>query len=210
VVVEVGERGAAPVALVTGEPAAPLSRSTPGVDARDRTADRLLARVGLLEDAEPVFARGQNLPWVGAFLALALLAKDPLLGVAHQVFGGRLGPAFYGLRTVLVTLVLLALLRIKRPEHLRQHQAQGLGRVLGLDRAPEVKTLRRKLHALSPSLQGACLLEGLARARAAGYAAAARVVYLDGHVEVYTGQYPMGQVYAASRRGGCREPRARG
>jgi transposase-like protein len=187
------------VAGVTEATPTALNSSRAGTDPLDRTPDRDLARLGLLDDAEPVFAPGPHLAWVGGFLGLALLEKDPLLGVARQVFGKRLGAAFYGLRTVLVTLVLLALLRIKRPEQLRQHEAQGLGRVLGLDRAPEVKTLRRKLHALSPSLQGACLLEALARARAADYQAAARVVYVDGHVEVYTGQYPIGQVYAASR-----------
>jgi len=187
------------VARVEEATAVSLTSSRAGVDPLDRTPERVLARLGLLEDAEPVFAPGQHLPWVGGFLGLALLEKDPLLGVARQVFGGRLGAAFYGLRTMLVTLVLLALLRIKRPEHLRQHEAQGLGRVLGLDRAPEVKTVRGKLHALSAPLQGACLLERLARARAAEYGAEARVVYVDGHVEVYTGQYPIGQVYATSR-----------
>jgi len=130
---------------------------------------------------------------------LALLGKDPLLPVARRVFGASLGRGFYGLRSVMVTLVVLGWLRIKRPEQLRQYQAQGLGRVLGLDRVPEVKTLRRKLHALSPPLQGSCFLEQLAKERAAGYQQPARVVYLDGHVEVYTGHYPIGQVYAASR-----------
>jgi len=175
-----------------------LSSSTPGVDPLDRSADRALARLGLLADAPPVFAPGKDLPWVGAFLALALLEKDPLLKVASRVFGS-LGCAFYGLRTVMVTLVILALLRIKKPEPLRQHQAEGLGRVLGLDRVPEVKTLRRKLHALSQPLQGAGFLEAVARERAAGYQQPVRVVYVDGHVEVYTGHYPIGQVYAASQ-----------
>ncbi len=174
-----------------------LSSSTPGVDPLDRSTDRALAQLGLLEDVPPVFAPGQNLPWVGAFLALALLEKDPLLPVAGRVFGS-LGGAFYGLRTVMVTLVIMALLRIKKPEHLRQHHAQGMGRVLGLDRVPEVKTLRRKLHALSQPLQGASFLEALARERAAGYQQPVRVLYVDGHVEVYTGHYPIGQVYAAS------------
>ena len=41
--------------------------------------------------------------------------------------------------------LLMALWRIKRPEGLKEHSPQELGRVLGLDRAPEVKTLRRKL-----------------------------------------------------------------
>ena len=175
-----------------------LSSSTPGIDPLDRSADRAFARLGLLEDAPPVFAPGQNLPWVGAFLALALLEKDPLLKVASRVFGS-LGAAFYGLRSVMVSLVMLALLRIRKPEHLRQHQAQGLGRVLGLDRVPEVKTMRRKLHALSQPLQGAAFLEGLAGERAAGYQQPLRVAYVDGHVEVYTGHYPIGQVYSASR-----------
>jgi transposase len=182
---------------VVRERAGSLPSSTPGVDPLDRSSDRVLARLGLLEDAQPVFAPGQHLPWVGAFLALALLEKDPLLKVAGQVFGS-LGCAFYGLRTVLVTLVVLALLRIKKPEQLRQHQAEGLGRVLGLDRVPEVKTMRRKLHTLSKPLQGARFLEALAGARAASYQEPMRIVYMDGHVEVYTGHYPIGQVYAAS------------
>ena len=193
----------APVAAVSAEAAlaareGSLSSSTPGVDPLDRSVDRAFARLGLLEDAPPVFAPGQNLPWVGAFLALALLDKDPLLKVAGRVFGS-LGAAFYGLRTVMVSLVMLALLRIKKPEHLRQHQAEGLGRVLGLDRVPEVKTMRRKLHALSQPLQGAAFMEKLASERAAGYQQPLRVAYVDGHVEVYTGHYPIGQVYSASR-----------
>ena len=189
-------------ALRPGEPLGTeieLTSSRAGVDPLDRWEDRLWAQMGLLDDAMPVFAPGENLPWVGVFLGLALLGQDPLLPVARQVFGGLLGWAFYGLRTVLVTLVVLAWLRIKRPEQLRQHHAPGLGRVLGLDRVLEVKALRRKLHALSPPLRGAQFMEQLARERAAGYQQPARVVYVDGHVEVYTGQYPIGQVYAASR-----------
>jgi hypothetical protein len=62
---------------------------------------------------------------------------------------GPLGPAFYGLRTSLLTLLLMALWCIKRPEGLKEYSPQELGRVLGLDRAPEVKTLRRKLAQLA-------------------------------------------------------------
>jgi len=52
--------------------------------------------VGLLEDAKPIFAAGTNLPWVGAFMAMALLSSDPLLPTARQVFGKVLGSSFYG------------------------------------------------------------------------------------------------------------------
>src|SRR5208283_5143083 len=40
-------------------------------------------------------------------------------GAAHRKLYGEIGPAFYGLRTTLLTLLLMALLRIKRPEHLK-------------------------------------------------------------------------------------------
>jgi hypothetical protein len=34
---------------------------------------------------------------------------------------GSLGPSFYGLRTSLLTLLLMALWRIKRPENLKEY-----------------------------------------------------------------------------------------
>jgi transposase len=172
-----------------------LSSTTAGVDPLDRSGDRALARLGLLEDAPPVFAPGENLPWVGVFLALALLGQEPLLPVAQKCFG-PLGAAFYGLRTTLVTLLMLALLRIKRPEQLRGYDAVGLGRMLGLDRAPEVKTLRRKLHEVSQQDRAMPFLEALAQARVRGLKSPPRVVYLDGHVSVYSGQYKIGEVYS--------------
>jgi hypothetical protein len=186
----------APVLVATGSEAErPLASSSPGVNPLDRSTDRVMARVGLLEDAEPVFASGENLPWVGAFLALALVGQEPLLPVAQKLWGS-LGAAFYGVRTTLVTLLLLALLRIKRPEQLRGYDAVGLGRVLGLDRVPEVKTLRRKLQALSSPNQAMRFLEQLARARVQALAAPPHVVYVDGHVSVYSGHSKIGEVYS--------------
>ena len=49
---------------------------------------------------------------------------------------GEIGPAFYGLHTTLLTLLLMALLRIKRPEHLKKERdPAAFGRLLGLDTA---------------------------------------------------------------------------
>jgi hypothetical protein len=62
---------------------------------------------------------------------------------------GEIGPAFYGLRTTLLTLLLMALLRIKRPEQLKERDPAAFGRLLGLDRAPDVKTLRRRFTRLA-------------------------------------------------------------
>jgi len=104
-------------------------------DPTDRSADRLLARLGLLEDAPPLFGSAIAVPRAGVLLALPALVSSGVFACAQQTYGS-LGPAFYGLRTSLLTLLLMALWRIKRPEGLKEHSPQDLGRVLGLDRDP--------------------------------------------------------------------------
>jgi prepilin-type processing-associated H-X9-DG protein len=91
----------------------------------------------------------------------------------------------------LLTLLLMALWRIKRPENLKEHSPQDLGRVLGLDRAPEVKTLRRKLARLAATGRAARLGEALARRRVELRGKAMGFLYVDGHVRVYHGQHAL-------------------
>jgi hypothetical protein len=55
---------------------------------------------------------------------------------------------FYGLSSVLVLLALMALARIASIEQLRYAAAGEWGNLLGLDRVPEVRTLREKLKLL--------------------------------------------------------------
>jgi hypothetical protein len=117
-------------------------------DARDRTFDRQLAYLGLLDDAAPPFREGASVPGVGVLFALPCLVESGLFRISRKLYG-EIGPAFYGLRTTLLTLLLMALLRIKRPEHLKERDPAAFGRLLGLDRAPEVKTLRRRLTRLA-------------------------------------------------------------
>jgi hypothetical protein len=90
------------------------------------------------------FAPAESLPRAGVLLAIPALVASHALPVARQIYGS-IGPAFYGLRTTLVAYILLALLRIPRPETLKEYAPADLGRIVGLDRLPEVKTLRRKL-----------------------------------------------------------------
>ena len=68
--------------------------------------DRLLAAIGLLDDALPVFAPTRSLPRAGVLLAIPALVARGLLSTAEKIYGS-LGPAFYGLRTTLVAYVLL-------------------------------------------------------------------------------------------------------
>src|SRR6266853_1747826 len=122
----------------------------------DRSMDRLLAAMGLLDDALPLFAPTRSLPRAG---------------------------------------VLLALLRIPRPEALKEYPPGELGRIVGLDRMPEVKTLRRKLARLA-SLQGSYRLgREMARQRIAERGKVLGFLYIDGHVRAYHGKHTISKVY---------------
>ena len=107
---------------------------------------------------------------------------------------------FYGLRTSVLTLLLMALWRIKRPEGLKEHSPQDLGRVLGLDRAPEVKTLRRKLAGLAATGRAAQFGQALAVQRVASKGGALGFLYLDGHVRVYHGQHRLPKTHVTRLR----------
>jgi transposase len=158
-----------------------------GLDPEHRWLDRLLARLGKIDDAEPIFTPGRRVPRAGVLLAVPALAQSGIFSVAEEVYG-HIGPAFYGLRTTMVALLLLALLRIKRTEGLKEHAPPDLGRLLGLDRAPEIKTLRRKLTRLAADGKAEVFGRKLAQRRVARRGKAMGFLYIDGHVRVYHGR----------------------
>jgi transposase len=193
----VSRQGADPNLSAFGAPEkAVVSHDT---DPTDRWADRLMARLGLLEDAPPLFGSATAVARAGVLLALPVLVASGVFEYAHQIYGS-LGPAFYGLRTSLLTLLLMALWRIKRPEGLKEYGPLDLGRVLGLDRAPEVKTLRRKLARLAAAGKAAPFGQALAQHRVALRTAALGFLYIDGHVRVYHGQHPLPKTHVARMR----------
>lgn len=156
--------------------------------------DRLLAAMGLLDDALPMFARAQNLPRAGVLVAIPALLASGLLSTAEKIYRS-LGPAFYGLRTTLVAYVLLALLRIPRPEALKEYSPGELGRLVGLDRMPEMKTLRRKLARLAAFQGSSQLGREIARQRVAARGKVLGFLYIDGHVRAYHGQRTIPKAY---------------
>lgn len=168
-------------------------------DPGNRVMDRSLARFGLLDDAAPLFRSGTNIARAGVLLAIPALTRTGVFDSAKTIFGD-IGPAFYGLRTTVLTLLLMALLRIKRPETLKEHAPPDIGRLLGLDRAPEVKTLRRKLSTLAAIGKAVEFGRELARRRIAARGKAMGFLYIDGHVRVYHGKHPIPKTHVARRR----------
>ena len=162
-----------------------------------RDGERLLARFGLLgEGAAPVFTAGARYPLAGLLLALPALAGTGLLECARAAYG-RVRNGFYGLEVMLVVLVFLALLREPRAEGATRVSPAALGRVLGLDRAPEVKTIRRKLAELAAAGKAADLIMALARHHAAARPAAVGFLYADGHARAYFGTRQVQKMHVA-------------
>ena len=196
-----------------GRPAAGTAEDSAGRDDRDddagqgavavlpdpvpRDAERVLARWGLLgEGAVPVFIPGARYPLAGLLLALPALEGTGLLAAAKEVYG-RLKDGSCGLAATLLTLVFLALAGEPRAEGATRVPPGALGRVLGLDRAPEVKTIRRKLGELAAAGRAAQLMMALARRHAAARPDALGFLYVDGHARVYHGTRQVQKTHVA-------------
>jgi len=164
-----------------------------------RTDERVAARFGDLVEAPVVITEGAQLPLAGLLLALPALQATGLLEVAAATFP-PMRKGFYGLRATLLMGVFMALLREPRAEGATRLRPADLGRVLGLDRAPEVKTLRRKLAELASHGRGAQLQAGLGRHHGASRPDAVGFLYLDGHVRVYTGTRQLPKTHIARMR----------
>ena len=167
-------------------------------DAAARSLDRTLAYLGKLSDAAPLFRSGSQIQGAGVLLAIPALIDSGIFDISRKLYG-EIGPAFYGLRTTVLTLLLMALLRIQRPEGLKEKDPAALGRLLGLDRAPEVKTLRRKLTRLAAYERANQLGAELARRRVAQRGDLMGFLYVDGHVRAYHGKHTISSAYVARR-----------
>src|SRR5665811_1802066 len=164
-----------------------------------RTTERVAARFGDLVEAPVVITEGAQLPLAGLLLALPALEMTGLLEVASEVLP-PMSRGFYGMRVTLLMGVFMALVREPRAEGSTRLRPADLGRVLGLDRAPEVKTLRRKLAELAGHGRGAQLQAALGHHHATTRPDAVGFLYLDGHVRVYTGTRALPKTHIARMR----------
>ena len=178
------------------DPAAATDRATR--DARDKQAPmgraardvegRTLASAGLMTEATPVFASPANaVAYGGVLAALPMLLREGLLGAANRLF--RLPAGFYGLTTILLFVACMTLARVRNPESLRYQAPGEWGAILGLDRCPETKTLRRKLRLLASAEHTVRDWQSaLARTWATEHQDDWATLAVDGHGKVYTGR----------------------
>jgi hypothetical protein len=182
-----------------GERSQRAARAAGGV-AVQRHTERALARMGQLQEAAPAFVAAEAVRYGGAMLALPAMLALGLLEAGEQAYGS-LRNGFYGLRATLLILTFMALLRLRTPEQLQGHPPGELGVLLGLDRAPEVKTLRRKLWELTARKQAAQFSRQLTQRWVSENAEAVGLLYVDGHVRPYHGTtHKLPKAWVARRR----------
>ncbi len=161
--------------------------SCAGGVATTREAERALAPTGLLVEATPQFERAESVAKAGVLVALPALLGQGLVEVGQTLYGS-LKHGYYGLTSMLLSFGLMALLRIKSTEGLTTHAPGEFGRVLGLDRAPELKTARRKLAELAGRGRALEFSRAFAQRWATEAPDALGYLYIDGHVRPYHGR----------------------
>jgi len=164
-----------------------------------RDAERQAARRGELSEAEPQICEGSSLPLVGALVILPALAATGLLDAFGSVFRPARA-AFYGIRSLVLTMVFAALVGEPRVEGLSRIDPVDLGRLLGLDRAPEVRCMRVRIAKLAEQHRGADLFAAMAATHADTHAEAMGVLYVDGHVRAYHGKAKIPKAHVARLR----------
>jgi transposase len=151
-----------------------------------RPAERVLAAVGQLPGgATTQFQSCRDVSYGGVLCALPALAENGLF--RHLKTLPALSGYYMKLHVILL-LAYMALCRIKIVEKLQYETPGELGKLMGLDRIPEVRCLRKKLAQLSQNdspQQWAALLSQDWMQQSPELAG---TLYVDGHVRLYHGK----------------------
>ena len=150
-----------------------------------RADERIVAAMGLAQSAVSRFELCSDVSMGGLLAGLpSLCANGILSGIGKHL---NLPKGFYSCLHILLTLGFMALARIRRPEGLRHIPPGEFGKVIGLDRVPEVRTLREKITIMASNGNPEAWMKELAKAWMEGDPEEAGYLYIDGHVRVYHG-----------------------
>jgi hypothetical protein len=151
-----------------------------------QVAARIAASFGALEAVAPDFQPALDVPNGGVLFALPALLAMGLLQASERYF--TLPKGYYGLDSLFLLLAFLALARRPSLESLRYCAPGEWGKLLGLDRVPEVRTLRQKVRLLAGDDKPSAWSAELCRQWMEAAPEQAATLYIDGHVRVYHGQ----------------------
>ena len=142
-----------------------------------------MASFGVIDSVEPHFESHNSIINGGVLFLLPALLSQGLMSVkqTHSIKKG-----YYGLESIILTLALMALCRIKNPEQLKQCAPGEMGKLIGLDRVPEIKCLRNKMDELFKNNKTEIWNQTLAK-QWVDTSSEDFFLYTDGHVKIYNG-----------------------
>jgi len=150
-----------------------------------RPCERVMAAVGLLPEGAPTrFQDCRDVSYGGVLCALPALSENGLF--RHlETLPVLLG--YYMKLHVILLLAYMALCRIKAVERLQYEKPGELGKLMGLDRIPEVRCLRKKMSQLSQDQASKKWAAVLSHDWMEQNPELAGMLYVDGHVRLYHG-----------------------
>lgn len=169
-----------------------------GVGAKN-IVGRIAASLGAISEIEVKFESCADVPYGGVLFALPALLSNGLLEKTKEYF--KLPEGYYRLQSIFLLLAFMALTRLKSIESLRYCAPGEWGKILGLDRIPEVRTLRKKVKILSTEGQPTKWSSELCNNWMNANPESSGILYIDGHVRVYHGnQTKLPRHYVARER----------
>jgi hypothetical protein len=153
------------------------------------------------EGVAPEFVPSLDVTSGGVLLALPALLAVGLLRHTDRHFA--LPRGYYSLFSIFLLLGFMALARLKSMEKLRYEAPGEWGKLLGLDRVPEVRTMRLKMKHLAEHGQPMPWSAALCKDWMNEAPEQAQVCYVDGHVRVYHGEQTKLPKHYVSRQRLC-------
>ena len=134
--------------------------------------------------ASTKFNEQADLSCAGVLLSLPALLCNDLLSHSKDF---KLEGVYYSEEMIFICLAFLSLLRVKNINQANTIPCGELGRAMGLDRIPEVKTLRERIDRFTQKGNVQQWSSKLSEGWMSAKAGVEGVLYIDGHVNIYYG-----------------------
>ncbi len=131
------------------------------------------------------FNNQTDLQHAGVLLALPALISQGLLRYEDEF---NLEKVYYPTSSIFLSLAILSLLRLKTLSAVDSLPSGELGKTIGLDRIPEVKTLRTRIVQFSQKTNINKWSMKLSKDWMEDNPELSAVLYIDGHIKLYYGQ----------------------
>ncbi|MDR0231692.1 MAG: hypothetical protein LBI82_06180 [Dysgonamonadaceae bacterium] len=162
-----------------------------------RVEERLLCAFGLMREAPVRFESCEALPLGGVLFLLPFLLECGLLSYRNHYIERSSG--YYNFDNLFILIAFLYLCRIKSFEQTKHYSPGEFGKLIGYDRIPEVKTLRKMVHEITTQNRTGEWMSALCESWIDEENP--ELYYIDGHVQVYHGYLAnLGKKYVSRQR----------